>query len=194
MPTSCEVHISPVLSAIKQLVGFNTIDRPELLDVGVGTGKWGVLMREYFAVWGRSSSSLRETYSRVFLQGVEVCGEYENPAWGVYNNIAVTKVQDFLERDSRTWDGITCMDVIEHMTEAESEQVFKELARRTRRFFALSFPDDADPEALSQDSSCGNIHEAHQSLWSPTRCHQLAPDLQWYEVFPKRAVVGVRPA
>ena len=84
MPTCHPSLISPILCEINQRNPRN------ILDVGIGTGKWGSLIREYLDVWYRKTPTLGNLEpGTVILDGIEIHRAYETPLWKLYNTIFV---------------------------------------------------------------------------------------------------------
>ena len=69
---------------INEIIGLVMTVRPKsVLDVGVGFGKYGVLLREYLELWDG-----REQYDDWVcrIDGVEAYHDYTSPLYAVYHS------------------------------------------------------------------------------------------------------------
>src|SRR5918995_1662999 len=105
MCTSDSSNIPFVVSELQRL-------RPRsVLDVGVGFGKVGMLVREYLECWyGRYAPSSWQ----ITLEGIEIFEGYRNPLWNsMYNRVHIGDAKAVIG-DLRPFDLAVCCDVIEH--------------------------------------------------------------------------------
>ena len=149
MPTSDPVLISPVIYKIIQ------VQPKTVLDIGMGMGKWGALVREYTEAWiGRRFT--RDQWSTV-LHGIEVYDAYRNPMWDLYNEIYIGPVQELLPLRGQ-YDLILMIDVLEHLEKETGKAVLEEL-RRHGKFSLVSYSN------VDQQDVCPNKLEDHVSKW-----------------------------
>lgn len=128
-----------------------------ILDMGCGSGRWGVLAREFLEYW---EHRFRPGDWRTRITGVDI-----NPTnW--------TPVHDYVydahyTDDARTWkympvhDLIIATDVLEHMDKPDAMQVMEQMWR-TGAHVIVGIP--LGPGWL-RGGFDGNPHEAHLSEW-----------------------------
>lgn len=106
MPTSVPRQIS----LLRELVRL--ANSTSALDIGVGFGKYGVLLREYMDVCrGRYDRPLWQAR----LDGIEVHAAYANPIWSfVYNDMFIGDALSIVPALKNHYDVVLAIDVIEH--------------------------------------------------------------------------------
>ena len=147
MPISDYHHIPQVLDEVYRL-------RPEtVLELGVGFGKWGVLLREVLdAMYGRCRPD--QWLRGIF--GVEIHEKYKNPSWLVYNNQVI--ISDFtVLKFFFGYDLVMMMDSLEHLTPEVGRPFLARLVAQNKHVI-ISVPNGPMP----QDAVYGNEHEAHR--------------------------------
>ena len=152
MPTSYHQAISYVVSQVVAAAPRS------VLDIGVGFGKYGVLLREALEVaFGRYSKSAWQTR----LDGVEAFVGYRNPIHEfVYDKIWYQDIRTALE-ELPDYDVILLVDVLEHFSKAEGVALLRALLSLARKFVLVSTPLYPD----RQSSYLGNDYEVHKSRW-----------------------------
>jgi hypothetical protein len=153
MCTSDASHIPFLVSELRRL-------RPRsVLDVGVGFGKLGVLVREYLEGWhGRAS---RDTW-QIRLEGIEAFEAYRNPVWeSVYDRVHIGDAR-LVARGLPGFDLVVCCDVIEHMDKASGLDLLRFFAD-TSGALLLTTP----MSFWAQGAENGNPYEVHRSHWKP---------------------------
>jgi len=149
MPISDYRHIPQVLDEVYAL-------QPEtVLELGVGFGKWGTLLREVLdAMYGRC----RPEQWRRIIQGCEVWESYRNPSWEVYSNVTVVDFTKRFEQIVAPWDLVMMMDSLEHLTPEVGRPFLADLVKHNKHVI-ISVPNGYMP----QDSSpYGNAYENHR--------------------------------
>lgn len=131
-----------------------------VLDIGVGFGKYGVLLREAMDIpyerYASDSWALR-------LDGIEAFPNYRNPIHDyVYNSIRYAPIQDCL-KDLGIYDVILLIDVLEHFPKGHGATLLNALLEHTGKALIVSTPMDPAPQA----EYLGNVYEAHLSHWTP---------------------------
>ncbi|MBE3598511.1 MAG: glycosyltransferase family 4 protein [Limnochordaceae bacterium] len=152
MPTSYFQAIPTVLSQV-------ILAQPtSVLDVGVGFGKYGVLLREVLELpVGRYNRTMWKTR----IDGVEAFADYENPIHHfAYDHVYYGDVRVLID-SLPEYDVVLLIDVLEHFTKLEGLTLVRQLLRKARRFVLISTPLYPD----TQDSYLGNQFEAHKSRW-----------------------------
>jgi len=150
MPLSNSEHIPAVLH-------FAQACRPRsILDVGIGTGSYGLLLRQSLDIgYGRIQKSEWE----VTIDGVELFEPYRNPVWDfAYNRVLPGDIRDLLP-GLGSYDLILCNDVLEHFPRAEARALVTTLLQHGRVLLATT-PNREFP----QGAWGGNEAERHHCL------------------------------
>lgn len=152
MPTSDPSNIGPIVSEMIRLFPRS------VLDLGVGFGKYGVLVREYLDA-GRGLVARADWTTR--LVGVEAHAPYKSALHdAVYDEF---RVEDFGRsyRDYRDFDLVLMLDSLEHLEREPAELMLTYLLEHNAHVL-VSCPDGP----LPQDAVNGNDHERHLSTWT----------------------------
>ena len=162
MPTCDPGLISPVLCVINQKTPRN------VLEIGIGTGKWGVLIREYLEVWYRKSTSFDPLASgAVVLDGIEIHEEYKNFLWSNYNSIIIGNACEILPHIP--WhDLILCIEVLEHLDRKAGKALIEQALSRCSSLI-ISYTNSPQGPAFE------NEHERHVSMWSEEDLREICP-------------------
>jgi hypothetical protein len=130
-----------------------------VLDVGIGFGKVGMLVREYLECWyGRYSPSSWQ----ITVEGIEIFEGYRNPLWeSLYDRVHVGDARA-LVCGLRSFDVAVCCDVIEHMDKRSGLELVNRLVDRCGAL-VLTTPIAFWPQGPEN----GNAHEVHRSHWAP---------------------------
>ncbi len=131
--------------------------QPEtVLELGIGFGKWGVLLREVLdAMYGRC----RPDQWKRKICGIEVWREYSNPSWGAYNG--VLKMEFPFppgETVGTDWDLVMMMDSLEHLTPEVGRPFLRSLVENNKHVI-ISVPNGYMPQ---DGSPYGNDFENHR--------------------------------
>lgn len=143
MPSSYYENIPPILDILSKL-RFTKV-----LDVGIGYGKYGSLIREYFDNWLGGTT----------IDGVEIHRPYIEMVYPrIYSDIYIG---DFLEMPAeRHYHVCLLIDVIEHWTKEDAWKAIKK-ARGLADHVIVSTPQGF----LEQGAVGGNQYETHLSGW-----------------------------
>jgi hypothetical protein len=129
-----------------------------ILDVGMGFGKWGFLVRDTFDVM--LSQNFRKSGWKINMTGVEVFDKcITSIQKELYNKIIKKDVFDALKEFGR-YDLIIMGDVIEHIEKEKAYTLLNELFKHTENIL-ISTPLGFMP----QGAWAGNEKEIHQSGW-----------------------------
>jgi hypothetical protein len=133
-----------------------------VLDLGMGTGKYGFLLRE--------QHDLAEGRWELQIDGVEGYAPYiADHQRAVYDSIIVADVRDFLrETPERSYDVALALDLIEHFPPDEG----RDLIRDTLRVAALVAI--TTPKRFYPQTEHANVLEHHQSWWPRGALRRLA--------------------
>lgn len=150
MPYSSHLGLSLALEHAVRL-------RPRrVLDVGVGFGKWGYLLREALDfVDGRVA---RDDW-QVRIDGIDA-RPYDAPLPGwVYDEVRIGDVLEVAE-ELEGYDLVLLGDVIEHLEKAEALALLRTLLARNRNVLLLT------PFFYFEQEVEGNPYQRHRSHWT----------------------------
>lgn len=120
-----------------------------VLDIGVGEGKYGRLLRQY--------------QPHAHVTGVEVMSDYITRfnLNEFYDRIINCNILDFMKQEVDTiYDLVIMGDVIEHLPKSGGTDVLHFYVHRARYLMILY------PERTFQGTYLDNPHEAHISVWT----------------------------
>jgi len=152
MPTSAVSQIQTVMLLCDEL-------RPRrILDVGIGFGKYGVLMREILDI-------AKERYDRdqwqVEIGGIEFAERYRNPIWAyAYDWVEVGDAVSVLPRLGE-FDLILAADMLEHLKREEGLRFVSDCLDHGK-YVIICTPSIFSP----QEAVHGNTRERHLSFWT----------------------------
>ncbi|RDI41850.1 glycosyltransferase [Falsibacillus pallidus] len=153
MPTS-------FYQAIPEIIEHIRIDEPSsILDVGVGFGKYGVLLREVFDIpferYEKKSWQLQ-------IDGIEGFAGYRNPLHEyVYNQVIYGNLESVIDQMG-DYDTILLIDVLEHFEKPEGLEIIQKLLAHANKSLIISTPLYPEP----QGDYLGNTLETHKSRWN----------------------------
>ncbi|MBB6449214.1 glycosyltransferase involved in cell wall biosynthesis [Geomicrobium halophilum] len=153
MPTSWYQVIPEIIDQI-------LVDQPQsILDMGIGFGKYGVLLREVFDIpyerYEKNSWSVK-------IDGIEGFERYRNPLHDyAYNHVYYESIDDLLHK-LPVYDTVLLIDVLEHFEKEAGLSLIKKLLQHTNKSLLISTPLDPAP----QQEYMGNKLEHHKSRWS----------------------------
>src|SRR4030042_3756549 len=130
-----------------------------VLDVGVGFGRWGMIIREFCDVWyGRI---LRDQWS-VYIEGIEGyeknISDYHNAFYNVVKIGDATKIIPSLQND---WDVVIFGDVLEHFERQAAEKLLNWCLAHSK-YVLVNIPLGSD---WQQGEMYENPFEIHKSEW-----------------------------
>lgn len=145
---------------IPELIDQIMIDQPQsILDVGIGFGKYGVLLRETFDI-------AYERYEKhswaVKIDGIEGFEQYRNPLHDyVYDHVFYGKIDDLVDQ-LPVYDTILLIDILEHLEKEAGLSLIWKLLQHTKKSLNISTPLNPAPhqEYLS------NELKHHKSRWT----------------------------
>ena len=131
LPTSNFRDITSLMNIIVKL------SPKKVLDIGAGSGKYGVLCKEY----------LGEIHPELELHAVEGYKEFVNPAYYVYSKTIIGDIRKVSIEDD--YDLIMFIHILEHMSKEEGRELIKKLMERCNylmvavpRYFSFQHDDD----------------------------------------------------
>jgi hypothetical protein len=152
MPFSNSLSIPTVLY-------FAEKTRPRrILDVGVGIGIYGLLLRTSLDI---AHERLNREEWQLKIEGLEIFPPYRNPVWDyAYDAVTIGDVRTS-EFAADSFDLVVINDVLEHLEHAEAANCLKRLLTWAPTVIATT------PASLIPQSDWGgNPHETHRSVLS----------------------------
>lgn len=150
MPMSNPWHLAPVLHYVSAL------QPKRVLDVGVGLGTYGFMIRQYLDI---GHERLDRANWQLTIDGVEIFEPYRNAVWDfAYNRIHMGDVLDLLP-SLESYDVILCNDVLEHFEKDKAVALVNSLLRLAPVVIATT-PNREWP----QGTWAGNEAETHLCL------------------------------
>jgi len=159
------------------------MERPwSVLDVGVGFGKYGVLLREALDIpYERYNKS--QWIARI--DGIEAFCGYRNPLHDyVYDTVFYKPVSECLD-SLGAYDVVLMIDILEHFTKEQGMELLERLLMHTRKALIISTPINPAP----QEEYIGNSYEAHLSRWTPVDFARFEADFITLPISDNKALV-----
>jgi hypothetical protein len=130
-----------------------------VLDVGVGFGRWGMIVREFCDVWyGRVSESAWSVY----VEGIEAfrdnISQYHR---AFYNRIYQGDAREIIFTLEGPWDVIIFGDVLEHFERETAEKILSWCLERSD-YIMINIPLGGE---WPQSDTYENPYERHLSVW-----------------------------
>jgi SAM-dependent methyltransferase len=169
----CISSFGPVVQDM--ILGYAGYPRPRVADLGIGTGIYGVAVRQWID-FGRSKGNL------AYLIGVEGFVGYKTPIWEVYDHVHICPIQEWVERDNDKFDVILLNDVIEHFTKSEGHSLVERLKDRLAPAGKLYV--STPGIFFEQGALCGNDFEVHKCLWTEGEFRALGLQIMRYAGVP----------
>jgi predicted TPR repeat methyltransferase len=139
----------PVLRYLADYVATNGAEPTRILDLGIGAGDFGPLIKERFQ-------------RAIRLTGVEVWQKNRDPNWDAYDEIFVEDMRSYLRRANGTFDFVMLIDVLEHLPKSEGRQLLDRVKHLARHGVIVSTPITAYPQL----AVWGNPHQRHKCVWT----------------------------
>jgi predicted TPR repeat methyltransferase len=140
-----------------------TRPRGRVLDLGMGSGFYGAVVRQW------ADHGVRPW--RTLLVGVEAWADYRNPLWDLYDLIVVDTIQHYLTRAEDRFDIVLLGDVLEHHDTSEGTGLLSQAQDRVAPGGTLFVSSPA--VFFDQPAVYGNERERHRSLWSAAELEAL---------------------
>jgi SAM-dependent methyltransferase len=165
-----------------------------VLDVGIGHGKWGFLVREYVDLW-RSGNKYGEVDQQFFdysdrynserfygkdrtrLVGIEIFEPYVTDIQlMIYDEILIGNAFEILPTMEECFELIIAADVVEHLEKGKAVELLKEFKKHGKVSYVL-IPINCGRQGVGEH---GNDYEIHKSQW----------DFEELCIFGKTFIVG----
>lgn len=142
---------------IHVIIHLIAMARPKrVLDIGLGNGKYGFLMREYF--YEREGGNEGKWPHVEVIDGIDIWQGYRKPHHdSIYNTITYGNA---LEMEVKPYDLYLMIDVLEHWPKDKAKELIKKCLEYGR--VLISTPKDIG----EQGASHGNEWERHISQWT----------------------------
>jgi hypothetical protein len=168
MPSNNLISIFDILETIR------LIDAKSILDIGVGFGKWGLLIREYFDL--RVDEKKGYDDWSIKLDGIEATEKYLTPVHGyIYDDVFVGNAIDILSNNNLYYELIIAIDVIEHFTKSDGLK-FLDLCRKRARSVFINTPNIY----YKLQKEYNNPYMLHQSGWDAGDFTKLGATYVWH--------------
>jgi hypothetical protein len=174
MPTGASESYPYIIEFARELV-----PQPRrILDVGVGFGTIGFLVRNYFEAKDHLRFSKRKW--KITLIGIEIHRSYlQSLQKQIYDSMIIGDVFDEVEKLG-TFDLVFLGDIIEHFSKSEGHHLLSLLLQRAKYVII------ATPLGYKKQGAVGrNVHEAHKSGW-------VLKDFKRYRIAKSAAVQRIR--
>jgi len=154
MPTSTYVHIPTLVKFIQAILPDS------VLDIGLGNGKIGFIVRDLLDVM--IGERYRREEWKIRLDGIEIFEDYiQEHQRIIYNNIYIGDAFYVIDRLGK-YDLIIIGDVLEHF-EKERAWLFLDKCADHSNYLIINIPLG---KGWTQPPIYGNPHEAHSSFWT----------------------------
>lgn len=157
MPTSTAFTIPHIISRVLEL------QPKSVLDIGIGFGKYGFLLREYLDI-GPGRYTWEKWKARI--DGIEIYPEYVGGLQRlVYDKIYIGDALDVLSRVER-YDLILLIATLEHFSKDKGVELLKLIKEKSQ--VALVYLPEKIRSIGGRDSTVlhGNVYEMHRCQWT----------------------------
>jgi 2-polyprenyl-3-methyl-5-hydroxy-6-metoxy-1,4-benzoquinol methylase len=163
MPFSQSSQLSTIVGCVERL------NPQSVLDVGVGMGQYGFLLRTnlenigLFEVDGAHARQTPRERWRVRIDGIEGYAGYLTPVHHyVYNELRIGDALQILPTIANgAYELVLAIDILEHFEHAAGVTFLQHCRRIARRMALVS-----TPKAFSEQHVAANPFEDHRSVWS----------------------------
>jgi hypothetical protein len=152
---------------------INLIRPNSILDIGVGFGKAGFLIREYFDLKPDKKKGYADW--SIQIDGIEIFEKYLTPIHNyIYNDIFIGDAIDILKNSNSYYDLILAIDVIEHFNKNDGYTLI-DLCKEKSTTALISTPDIF----YKQGNEFFNEHETHLSGWDVSDFKEKGSRYTW---------------
>jgi len=154
MPSSASESIPYIIEFAREIV-----PKPQrILDVGVGFGKLGFLMREYYEA--KEFGRFKKNDWKIDLVGIEIFKPYISELQQIiYSQIVIGNVFEKLEKLGK-FDLVLLGDILEHFNKEDGHKLLNQLLKNSEYILI------ATPNGFLKHNAMGkNKFEAHKSGW-----------------------------
>lgn len=165
MPSSTDYAIPRVMWLI------HSLQPKSVLDVGCGTGKYGMLIR--FAL---EEDLAPEKWGELRIDGLDVQLPHRSHWHDLYNNLIIDEFSKSIERLD-DYDVIYLGDIIEHFDKEAGLKVLASILPHARQGVIVTTP----YHFFEQGAINGNEFERHKSWWTEADFHKFSHAYTWVE-------------
>ena len=173
MPSSDPSNISEIVKIVSEIHPTN------ILDVGVGTGKYGLLFRDYLdGHWASHAFHDPKTWT-LNLIGIEIHEQYITPVHNyIYSGILVGDAFEILVKSApqNCFDLVFMGDVIEHFEKDKGIFLIKSIRDNwlcEHGHILISTPNFQTMINNPNSAIFGNQHEIHRCRWYTQEFHDF---------------------
>jgi hypothetical protein len=164
------------LQSVELIVALILKLEPEsFLDLGVGSGKWGFLFREYTDIW-RGCALTRQWKSRI--DGIEIFSpivqDYQR---AMYNRVFVGNAYTLID-ELHSYDFVWAFDLLAAFEKQKGFEMLKKARKKTGMLLAVW---QTLEEKVPLKSATNNPFDAKVSSWSLNDFKQA--DFRYYKTF-----------
>lgn len=144
---------------LQELGNFIIETQPKtILDIGVGFGKNGYLIREYTDIWNQR---VRPEEWTTVIDGIEVYESYVHRATNfIYNSILIEEATSVIGNIISNYELAIMTDVLEHFDKEKGLFMLEQMSKCPHLF--VTTPLNPRP----QGEVNGNVYETHRSKFS----------------------------
>lgn len=163
MPTSSFKKVGQVLGVLSHIKPPKTV-----LDIGVGFGKYGMLLREHLDI--RKLRYAKSDWTTT-IDGVEIWPEYITPIHRfIYDDLILGDIRE-LVYELDPYDLVVMSDVLEHLDKNEGRTLLLILRAKGCKAIVCSYPKLIGSHWRLWD----NPHEEHRTIWTAEEFEELFP-------------------
>jgi hypothetical protein len=163
MPLSDVWHVPAVMHFVRAVAPMR------VLDVGIGMGNFGLLVRQYGDV---SNERLSREQWKLRIDGIELFEPYRNPVWAyAYDQVLMGDARQIVPTLSG-YDLVLLNDVLEHFERSDARELIRDCLRAGRVVLATT-PNCDYP----QGAWGGNEAETHRCLITADDFEDLAEEM-----------------
>ena len=179
MPTSTWKNISTFVEIVR------TVQPHSFLDIGIGFGRWGMLVREFTDVW-EARCNIDEWTTRI--EGIEIYEPYISlHQKAIYNKIHIGDARTLVPTLG-PYDLIMAGDVLEHMPKEDAINLINTSKNLANIAFVTSIPLGEDWIRKSYNK---NQYEAHVSSWEENELISLGASWKNVTTVPDGRRIGL---
>jgi len=174
MPSSASESIPYIIEFAREIV-----PKPQhILDVGVGFGKLGFLIREYYEA--KEFNRFQKKDWQIEIVGIEIFEPYITEMQKIiYNKIVIGDVFEQIKKLGN-FDIAFLGDILEHFEKDRGYELLDELLMHSK-YLIIATPNGF----LKHEASGDNLHETHMSGWT-------LKDLDNYQVVKSAVIPRIR--
>lgn len=156
MPTGHQSIIGPIVDIL--------MDRApqSVLELGIGFGKWGALIREYLDWFGLTWETGEKEGRYTYLVGIEAYERYKTALWNLYHIVINEDILTAIPTLKQNFEMSLLVDVLEHFTREEGYRVLDMCLEKSQEILICT-PFNSKPG--TQKLAFGNKFEEHKSQW-----------------------------